>query len=342
MSRGGGRFLGPGPRTSPWAFWALGMYLDYREAGFPQKSFPASPRWTMDELLGVGGTPVPAGSKGGWMLGWEWMSLLWGQVSALGDTETWGLIIVHLVLPFTTFENGEISGLQVPGWVMPPACFPHDPLRNWGAPSAPGGTTSAACGLPASWPLSTVTWRLVCSPPCEWDDAQRRSGTGCRSHSGQRWSQLQNQALIARSRVSRRPVDRRAPGSARYPSLPGGLGSVPPEPSRPAGRWRCGLRQDSRRGTRGAGRRGVPADPGLPGPQPSGAQTAGRGEGASASHRPGPWHTPARGLQPGPLGEEAAATAPERTGLTQGPAAQPLPCYPGRFSLPASMPTPAL
>lgn len=114
----------------------------------------------MDELLGVGGTPVPAGSKGGWMLGWEWMSLLWGQVSALGDTETWGLIIVHLVLPFTTFENGEISGLQVPGWVMPPACFPHDPLRNWGAPSAPGGTTSAACGLPASWPLFTVTWRL--------------------------------------------------------------------------------------------------------------------------------------------------------------------------------------
>lgn len=76
---GGGWFLGPGPRTSQWAFWALGMYLDYREAGFPQ-NFPASPRWTMDELLvarlGAGGTPVPAGSKEGWMLGWEWMSLL--------------------------------------------------------------------------------------------------------------------------------------------------------------------------------------------------------------------------------------------------------------------------
>ena len=65
------------------------------------------------------------------------------------------------------------------------------------------------------------------------------------------------------------------------------------------------------------------------------------GEGASASHRPGPWHTPARGLQPGPLGEEDAATAPERTGLTQGPAAQPLLCYPGCFFLSPSMPTPA-
>lgn len=78
---------------------------------------------------------------------------------APGDIETWGLILVHLVLPFTMFENGEMSGLQVPDWVMPPACFPHEPLRNWRAPSAPGGTTSAACGLPASWPLFIVIWR---------------------------------------------------------------------------------------------------------------------------------------------------------------------------------------
>lgn len=63
---------------------------------------------------------------------------------APGDTETWGLILVHLMLPFTMFENGEMSGLQVPGW---------------GAPSAPGWTTSAACGLPASWPLFIVIWR---------------------------------------------------------------------------------------------------------------------------------------------------------------------------------------
>ena len=89
------------------------------------------------------------------------------------------------------------------------------------------------------------------SPPCEWDDAQR-SGTGWRSHISQRWSQLQNQALIARSRASTWPVGHRALASAGYPSVPRGLGPVPPEPSRPAGRWRCGPRQDSRRGTRGA------------------------------------------------------------------------------------------
>lgn len=74
------------------------------------------------------------------------MSLLWGHVSALGNTETCGLITVHLVLPFTTFENSGLSGLRVPGWVMPPACFPHDPLRNWGGTFTPGGTTSARVG----------------------------------------------------------------------------------------------------------------------------------------------------------------------------------------------------
>lgn len=40
---------------------------------FPQKNFPASPRWTMDEPLWWGDTLfLPGSKKGGWMLGWEW------------------------------------------------------------------------------------------------------------------------------------------------------------------------------------------------------------------------------------------------------------------------------
>lgn len=128
----------------------------------------------------------------------------------------------------------------------------------------------------------------MCSPPCDRDDAQRGSGTGWRSHSSQQWSQVQNQALRAHSRVSTRPVNHRTPASAGYPSLPRGLRPVPPEPSRPAGRWRCGPRQDSRRGTRGAGRPGVLQRWARPGPQPSRAQTASRWGGGLSIPPPRP------------------------------------------------------
>ena len=141
MSRGGGSVPGSWPQNFP-----VGLLGSWNVPGLQGGRFSTelSSKPQMDNAraacgeVGWGELLFLQGPRGGWMLGWEWMSLLWGQVPAPGDTETWGLILVHLVLPFTMFENGEMSGLQVPGWVMPPACFPHEPLRNWGAPSAPG------------------------------------------------------------------------------------------------------------------------------------------------------------------------------------------------------------